>query len=86
MERGRDLSHNAYEQRYKKHQGSQKKLEMKPIELIDSNKVALLIEKEEQDSRELDPDEDIQNDRFGRIGSGNRGESQDDQTQRGQYL
>lgn len=52
---------------------------MKPIELIDANKVALLIEKEEQDSRDMDPDEDIQNDRFARVGSGNR-LSQDDET------
>ena len=58
---------------------------MKPIELIDNNKVALMIEKEEQESRNLDPDEDIQNDRNMRYGSGNR-VSMDDETQRGQYL
>ena len=38
---------------------SKKKDNSKPIELIDHNKVALLIEKEEQDSRDMDPEEDI---------------------------
>lgn len=86
MERARDLSHNAYEQRKKEQEGnSKKKSDMKPIELIDNNKVALMIEKEEQESRNLDPDEDIQNDRNMRYGSGNR-VSMDDETQRGQYL
>lgn len=58
-----------------------KKGQVKPIELIDPNKVSLLIEKEHEASRDLDPEEDIHVDRYLMRGSANVA-SQDDDTQK----
>ena len=63
---------------------SMKKAQVKPIELIDVNKVSLLIEKEHEASRDLDPEEDIHVDRFMMRGSGPL-HSQDDDTQKNYY-
>lgn len=86
MERGRDLSHSAYELRKKQKvmNNSMNKAPLKPIELIDVNKVSLLIEKEHEQSRDLDPEEDIHVDRFMMRGSANVN-SQDDETQKNYF-
>lgn len=87
LDRGRDLSHSAYELRSKQQKemnSSMKKGEVKPIELIDVNKVSLLIEKEHEASRDLDPEEDIHVDRYMMRGSANVG-SQDDDTQKNYF-